>query len=286
MTKQKIILDCDPGHDDAIAILLALSHPKIDLIAITTVAGNHPVEKTTYNAMHICQAVESDVPIYQGMGKPMVRKPIHPGYTPTSLTPSNKKHAVDFIIETLLASNGDITLVPIGPLTNIATAMLKEPGIIPKIKQIVMMGGGKKGNITPFAEFNIFADAEAAQVVLSSKAPISMIILDVTTKVTCPPKLQTQLVSGKTASLFLDIIKMIGDKPLHDPICIAWLIDPSCVKFKNLYVEVELYDKEKYGKTSFTVEPNKDKIPTSQVSVDIDCNKFWSIIAKYLTLSS
>ncbi|WP_253205867.1 nucleoside hydrolase [Clostridium estertheticum] len=191
---EKIILDVDPGHDDAIAILLAAKNPNIELVAITVVSGNQTLEKTTKNALDICSAVGiNNVPVAAGMSVPMIRKKqvvannIHgesgldgPHFGKQTVK-LDSRHAVDLIIEILLNSNNDITLVPTGPLSNIAMAMKKEPLIVPKIKQIVLMGGSYQlGNVTPSAEFNIHSDAEAAQVVFSCGRPIVMMGLDLT----------------------------------------------------------------------------------------------------------
>ena len=168
MDKRKIILDCDPGHDDAVAIMLAAKSPKIDLLGITVVAGNQTLEKTTANALNVCQYLGLDIPVYAGCGQPMIRDKqviaddIHgeTGLDGPVFAPLRKKaedkHAVLYIIDTLMASDGDITLVPTGPLTNIAMAIRMEPRILPKIREIVLMGGCYQlGNVTPAAEFNI-----------------------------------------------------------------------------------------------------------------------------------
>src|SRR5437660_11992346 len=189
----KIILDCDPGHDDAIAILLAGRHPEIELLAITTVAGNQSVEKTTRNALKVCSLANiRHIPIAMGMDRPLVRAPQHAPeihgesgmdgpHIPEPDIELDPRHAVDLLIELLLSSDGDITLVPTGPLTNIATAMRREPVIIPKIKAISLMGGAiGLGNTTPAAEFNIHTDPEAAAIVFSCRRPITMCPLEVT----------------------------------------------------------------------------------------------------------
>src|SRR5437660_1608930 len=183
--KHKIILDCDPGHDDAIAILLAARHPQIELVAITTVAGNQSVDKTTLNALKICSlAGLSSIPIARGMDRPLLVPAQHaadihgetgldgPDIPNPNIEPVNK-HAVDLLIELLLQSNGDITLVPTGPLTNIAMAMRQEPAIIPKIQGISLMGGAiGLGNVTSSAEFNIYVDPHAAAIVFACGRPI------------------------------------------------------------------------------------------------------------------
>lgn len=195
MKKQKIILDCDPGHDDAAAIMLAGNSEAIELLGITVVAGNQTLKNTVRNTLNVVQALKLEVPVYAGCGQPMVRKKqvvagdIHgatglDGPVFDVLTKAaEKEHAVTFIVNTLMNSGGDITVVTTGPMTNLAMAMKMEPAIIPKIKQIVLMGGCyQNGNVTPAAEFNIYADGEAAYVCFNSGRPITMIGLDVTRK--------------------------------------------------------------------------------------------------------
>ena len=199
MEKKKIILDCDPGHDDAVAIMLAAKSEKLDLLGITVVAGNQTLEKTQVNARNVCQCLGLDVPVYAGCGQPMVREKmvaadIHgetgldgPVFEPLT-KPLEEKHAVPFMIDTLMGSDGDITVVTTGPMTNLAMAMRMEPRIVEKIEQIVLMGGAyTNGNVTPAAEFNIIADADAAYVCFTSGRPITMVGLDVTRKALCYP---------------------------------------------------------------------------------------------------
>ena len=197
MKKRKIILDCDPGHDDAIAIMLAARHPAIDLLGITIVAGNQTLNKTLVNGLNVCQKLDINVPIHAGMPKPIMREQIvadnihgesgldGPIFAPL-VRKAESKHAIQYIIDTLMNSDGDITLVPVGPLTNIAVAMRMQPAILPKIREIVLMGGAYgTGNFTPSAEFNIYADPEAARVVFTSGVPLVMMGLDLTNQTTC-----------------------------------------------------------------------------------------------------
>ena len=197
MEKTKIILDCDPGHDDAVAILLAGNSEAIDLLGITVVAGNQTLEKTAKNALRVVQWLGLDVPVYAGCGQPMIREKMTAGdiHGETGLDgpvfpPLDRDvqpmHAVDYMIRTLLASDGDITVVTTGPMTNLAMAMRMEPRIVEKIQRIVLMGGSyTNGNVTPAAEFNIIADADAAYVCFTSGRPITMVGLDVTRKALC-----------------------------------------------------------------------------------------------------
>ncbi len=199
---EKIIIDTDPGQDDAFAILLALASPEVDLLGITTVAGNVPLALTTLNARKICElAGRPDTPIYAGCDRPMrvplvTAEHVHgatglDGYDlPDPVMPVQAQNGVDFLIETLRREPaGTVTLCPLGPLTNIATALSRAPDIAARIKRIVLMGGGffEGGNITPAAEFNIFVDPDAATVVLGSGVAVTILPLDVTHKVLTSP---------------------------------------------------------------------------------------------------
>ena len=302
MEKTKIILDCDPGHDDAVAITLAANSDKIDLLGITVVAGNQTLEKTQVNARNVCQWLGVDVPVYAGCGQPMVREKmvagdIHgetgldgPAFPPLT-KPLEKEHAVNFIIRTLMESDGDITMVTTGPMTNLAMAMRMEPAIIPKIKQIVLMGGAyTNGNVTPAAEFNIIADADAAYVCFTSGCPITMMGLDVTRKVLCYPEIVDRMekIGNKASKLFADLMRFFCKTqkevfgweggPLHDPVTIAWLIDPSVVTLKPMHAEIDIRSVQSYGRTNCDFFGYGGQEPTANVAIDIDAEKFWDIV--------
>lgn len=308
MDKRKIILDCDPGHDDAVAIMMAAKHPKFELLGITVVAGNQTLEKTVTNTLNVCQYLGLDVPVYAGMGVPMVRAQIiaddihgetgldGPVFEPL-VKKAMDKHGVKFIIDTIMASDGDITLVPTGPLTNIAMAMRLEPRIVPKIQEIVLMGGGYQlGNTTPSAEFNILADAEAGYVVFSSGVPVVMMGLDITNQVQCVRETVARMnkIGNKASGLFGDMMNfVIGTQnkafgfegsPLHDPTCIAWLIDPSCIELKEMFSEVEIRSEKCYGRTICDYFGTTGNKPNSRVAVAIDHDKFWNIVEDCIRL--
>lgn len=304
--KRKIILDCDPGHDDAIAILLAAGNPTIELVGITTVAGNAEVEKTTINALKVCEiAGIYDIPVLKGSGQPLVRKretapdihgdsgmdgPVLPDPTRTV----EEEHAVDFIIRKLMESDGDITLVPTGPLTNIAMAMRREPAILSKIQEIVIMGGGTFGNWTPAAEFNIYVDAEAAKVVYESGVPITMMGLDLTHQA-----LATEEVSERIAAIENPAAQFVSDllvffrktylevfgfehPPVHDVCCVAYCIDPSVVEAKKLRVDVETKGDLTYGMTLVDVHGVTGLEPNVNVALKLDHAKFWDMVIEAL----
>lgn len=264
-----IIIDCDPGQDDAIALLLAMSSPDdLDLLGITTVAGNVPLSLTEKNARQMCDiAGRTDVPVFAGCATPMQRKlvtaeHVHGGtgidgidvFDPVH--PLQDKHAVDFIIEALSkAADASITLVPMGPLTNLGEAIRKAPSIVSKIQEIVLMGGALRegGNITPSAEFNIFVDPHAAEIVFQCGRPIVAMSLDVTHQVITTPERKQQIRDvGNNAALatagMLDFYNQHdADKygmpgaPLHDPCTIAYLLQPEIFQGKvcNVMVETE-----------------------------------------------
>ena len=197
MNRTKVILDCDPGHDDAVAIMLAGKAPQIELLGVTVVSGNQSLEKTVTNALNVCQCLDIDVPVYAGCNRPLIAEPhyagfIHgtsgldgPQFEPLKRS-AEKGNAVNFIIDTLMSSSGNITYVSTGPMTNLALALRLEPRITEKIAKIVVMGGSiANGNITPAAEFNVWADPEAARIVFECDRPVVMCGLDVTRKVLC-----------------------------------------------------------------------------------------------------
>lgn len=311
MDKRKIILDCDPGHDDAVAIMMAAKHPMIDLLGITIVAGNQTLKKTAKNGLHVVQHLNLDVPVYAGCSLPMVRErqviadDIHgktgldgPVFEPLTRTIEDK-HAVNFIIDTLMASDGDITLVPTGPLTNIAMAMRMEPKIVDKIQEIVLMGGAYQlGNVTPAAEFNILADAEAAYVVFNSKRPIVMMGLDLTRQALCVPEIvdRMEAIDNKASKLFADLMRFFGKTqkavfgweggPLHDPTCIAYLINPSCIELKDMHTEIEIRSEKSYGRTLCDYFGITGEKPNSKVAVKLDKEGFWNTVEECLRLYS
>lgn len=303
MGKQKLILDCDPGHDDAINILLAGKNPKLELLGITVVAGNQTLEKTVVNALNVCQYLDLDVPVYGGCSVPMIREKqvvagdIHgetgldgPRFAPLTRK-AEEKHAVLYLIDTLRESDGDIILVPTGPLTNIAMAMRLAPDIVPKIQGIVLMGGSYQlGNVTPAAEFNIFADADAAHVVFTSGRPVTMVGLDVTRKVLCYPSIVERMekIGTPAATLFADLMRFFNKSqkevfgweggPLHDPVTVASIICPELLTTRDVFAQIDIRSEQSYGRTNCDYFNYLKKEPNCRLAVDIDVEKFWDII--------
>ena len=308
MEKTKIILDCDPGHDDAVAIILAGKNPKIDLLGITIVSGNQTLDKTVRNALNVTQHLGIDVPVYGGCSEPMVRKKVVAGdihgesgldgpVFPPLERKAEPEHAVNFIIKTLMESEGDITVVTTGPMTNLAMAMRMEPNIVTKIKQIVLMGGAiANGNVSPAAEFNIMADAEAAYVCFTSGRPMTMVGLDVTRKVLCYPEIVERMgrIGNRASKLFVDLMghfcktqkEVFGWEggPLHDPVTLAYLIDPSVLKVKPMNVRIDIRSTESYGRTNCDPFDYLHLPHTADVAMDIDVERFWDIIEENIRL--
>ncbi len=263
-TKRKIIIDTDPGQDDAVAILLALASPELDVLGITVVAGNVPLPLTALNTRKIVElAGRPDIPIYAGCAEPMDRplvtaEHVH-GRTgldgPTLPDPQielQAEHAVDYLIDTLRETSG-VTLCPLGPLTNIATALRRAPEIAENIREIVLMGGGyfEGGNITPAAEFNIYVDPTAADIVFQSGIPITVLPLDVTHQaLVIPSRVEAFRAlpnrAGPAVAELTDFFERYDKEkygsegaPLHDPTVIAYLLDPTLFESRHINVTVE-----------------------------------------------
>lgn len=304
---EKIILDCDPGHDDALAILLAAGSPEIELLAITTVAGNQTLPKVTHNARAIAAVGGiTGVPIAAGATLPLCRPQIIApeihgesgldGPTlPTVLPELDTRHAVDLIIEIVMREEpGTITLVPVGPLTNIALAMRKQPEIIERVKRVILMGGAyTRGNTTPAAEFNILADPEAAAAVFAADWAVTMVGLDLTHQATADPEyadrirdLHTEL--GRFVTDILDFFgkayttaEHFGAPPVHDACCVAALIDPTIMETVDAFVTVELAGKWTAGMTVTDFRCRLGPANT-QVATTIDKDRFWELIINAL----
>lgn len=239
-----IIIDCDPGIDDAVAILLACASPELRILGLTTVVGNRPLAVTTNNALRLLQLADrTDIPVHAGCARPLLQPgarfaSVHgdDGVGGVDLPDSKRQvaagHGVDVLIETFRREpSGTVTLVAIGPLTNVAMALVKAPDIASRIKEIVVMGGAVfvPGNMSPNAEFNFWVDPAAAHVVMSSAVPIALFGLDVTMQVIADKARLRRLhalpnKSGKLAALMIEAYA-IGDPALHDPCTIAWLVD-------------------------------------------------------------
>ena len=304
-----IIIDCDPGQDDAVMLLLACAAPELDIIGVTTVAGNVPLDLTHRNARLILElAGRSNIPVYAGCERPLVRDPItaeavhgmtgidgYPIHEPKQALADG--HAIDFIVETCrAAADGAITLVPTGPLTNIAAALDRVPEIAAKIDQIVLMGGafGVGGNMSPAAEFNILADPEAAQIVFACNCPKVAFGLDLTHQVlTTPERLEriraigtpvAEAVAGMLTFYDKNDIERYGEPggPLHDPCPIAWLIEPGLFTGKHVNVEVETASPLTYGMTVVDWWGATDRPKNTLWMRQADADGFYNLLTERL----
>ncbi len=301
---QKIILDCDPGHDDAMAILLANASPAIELLAITTVAGNQTLPKTTLNARRVCsRAGIRGVPIAAGADRPLVRAQriaanIHgesglegPTFAGEPDVPLDPRHAVDLIIELLLASDGDVMLVPTGPLTNIGLAMRREPRILPRIRHVSLMGGAWGfGNQTPSAEFNILVDPEAARIVFESGVPITMCGLELTHQAKATPDIIARFAALHTplGDFAVEMLRFFASTyrklhgfdgpPLHDPTALAWVIDPTLVETQPAHVDIETHAEFSSGRTVVDLHDVLGLPKNVLVGTKLDAPRFWDLM--------
>ncbi|MBY6055058.1 nucleoside hydrolase [Leisingera daeponensis] len=310
MSARKIIIDTDPGQDDAVAILLALASPEeLELLGITCVAGNVPLSLTSKNARIVCEAAgRTDVPVYAGSKAPLARPLITAEHVhgQTGLDgpqlwepemPLAEGCGVDFIIETLLSHEpGTVTLCTLGPLTNVAAAFGRAPAIIERVQEIVMMGGAyfEVGNITPAAEFNIYVDPEAAETVFRSGVPVTVMPLDVTHKVLATkPRVEAIRALGTRVGHFtaemldfferFDVEKYGSDGgPLHDPCVIAWLLQPGLFSGRHVNVEIETKSDLTLGMTVADWWGVTDRKPNALFIGDADANGFFKLLTERL----
>lgn len=303
MEKIKVILDGDPGHDDAIAWVMANAAKELDILAITTVGGNQTIEKTTYNAGRICALIGLDVAIGKGAAMPLMREPMNAPSVhgksgldgpvlPEPLREISKLSAVELIADKVKNSDTKVTLVPTGPLTNIATFLLTYPELKDKIERISLMGGGIGfGNWTPAAEFNILADPEAAAVVFESGIPIVMAGLDVTEKALIKPEDVKRIkavgnnvstIVGEWLDFFYKFHLSLGYEgaPIHDAVAVLALLHPEILDMQDMYVEVETKGKYCVGATIGDVRGYTGKKPNARVIMGIDREKFVDLLVK------
>lgn len=305
--KIPVILDCDPGVDDAVALMLAFKSPEhLDLLGITTVAGNVGIDHTTRNACLLRQvANREDVPVYRGLDRPLVREPIladdfHganglgdiPVFAPTKL--EETQGALDFIIETLREHPaGSVTLAITGPLTNIAAAFEKAPDIKSRVGQIVLMGGARSegGNITASAEYNIYADPDAAALVFASGCPLVVLGLDATHQVRGTPEriVRVQALDNPVATLTADVLLFANTlpgnmegatgAPLHDPCVIAYLLAPNLFTLRSCTIQIETTSDLTRGHTAVEFRPDYWGIPhNAKWATRIDADGIFALL--------
>ncbi|KEF08269.1 MULTISPECIES: uridine-preferring nucleoside hydrolase UriH [Streptomyces] len=305
---RKIILDCDPGHDDAIAMLLAHGNPDIDLVAVTTVVGNQTLEKVTRNALSVARiAGITGVPFAAGCPRPLVRTienapEIHgdTGLDGPDLPEPNieldRRHAVDLIIDTVMSHEpGEITIVPTAGLTNIAMAVRKEPRIAERVREVVLMGGGyHEGNWSAVAEFNIVIDPHAAHIVFNERWPVTMVGLDLTHQALATPEVTKKIadVGTKPARFVLELLDFFRDAyrenqgfeypPVHDPCAVAYVIDPDVMTVRKAPVDIELTGGLTMGMTVTDFRWPLPEDCRTQVAVQLDHERFWNLVVDAL----
>ncbi len=302
----KILLDCDPGHDDAIALLLALASPEVELLGVTTVAGNQTLDKTTANAIRVLElAGRGEVPVAAGADRPLVRDRhvaanVHgesgldgPDLPPPQGAPADA-HAVDFLAERLRAATRPVTLVPVGPLTNVALLLARQPGIGMHIERIVLMGGAiAEGNVTPAAEFNIWADPEAAARVFASGLDVTMVGLDVTHRALVTRAHAEQLRgAGRIGRFVAELLDFYGvfhhevyrfdGSPVHDAVALAQVIRPDLLELQQLNVRVDCESELCRGRTVVDVWRRTGLEPNANVAVGIDSQAFLDLLLERL----
>ncbi len=307
---QKVILDVDTGTDDAVALMLAALHPDLELIAATTVNGNVPVDYCTENSLRVFDHIGMAVPVYEGVDRPMQRddfpiprgdiqssNAVHGGYLdiPPSTSSKQATGAIDFLIETYRAATEEIILVPVGPLSNVATALLKEPRLKDRIPALVIMGGANRyGNVTPRAEFNVWADPEAARVVINSGIrKITLVPLDATHQALvslddCAALRALSTPAANAAATFTERriqgydttqpMKRPHAAPVHDALAVASIVDPSVITTHHLHVDVETTGELTVGETVVDTNFRSRREPNVDVALDADERRFVAIL--------
>jgi purine nucleosidase len=308
----KILLDCDPGHDDAVALLLAHGSPEIELLAVTTVAGNQTLEKVTRNALAVARVGGiTGLPFAAGCTRPLLRTarvagdihgdsgldgPVVPDPDPALDVPLDPRHAVDVIVDTVMAHPpGTITLVPTGPLTNVALAARKEPRIVERVAEVVLMGGAyARGNRTAVSEFNIGCDPEAAQIVFREPWPVTMVGLDLTHQALATPEVVARIVELDTAParFVADLLEFFAGTyrtlqgfaapPVHDPCAVAFVIDPEVLTTRRAPLDVELHGELTTGMTVADLRGPEPADCHTRVAVTLDHARFWDLVVDAL----
>ncbi len=303
-----IILDCDPGHDDAIALLLALASPELNLLGVTTVAGNATLPKTTTNALKVLElSGHQEVPVAAGASRPLIRELVVAAHVhgesgldgPDLADPITRTapiHAVDFLAERILSSSEPVTLIPVGPLTNIALLLNRYPEVVGNVRRIVSMGGAiGTGNVTPAAEFNIYVDPEAAHRVYHSGVPITMIGLEVTHQAlldqTHAERLRSMGRAGRFVAELLDFFIANHPRhhaggvgaPIHDAVAVATVIWPDLVSMVECYVTVDTQSELCRGRTVVDRWHVTGKAANADVGVALDGVRFAELLIERIS---
>jgi inosine-uridine nucleoside N-ribohydrolase len=303
-----VLIDCDPGQDDAIALLLGLASPEIEVLGVTTVAGNQTVEKTTSNALKVLElAGRADVPVAAGAGQPLMRELVvaadahgESGLDGSELPPPRatavEQHAVDFLATQILTAHHPVTLVPLGPLTNVALLLARYPDAAARLHRVVLMGGAiGAGNMTASAEFNIWIDPEAAHRVIESGLAVTMIGLDVTNLAGLTAEHADRLRGtgpvGAAVARMLDFYRGFyeaayehGGSPIHDAVAVAYLIRPELLQTLARHVEVDTSAGICRGRTVVDMRRRRSlPEPNANVAVDIDAAAFVELLLDRLS---
>ena len=306
MSASPIIIDCDPGHDDALALLLALASPELEVVAVTAVAGNVPLVLTAANARRLCElAGRADVPVPAGCERALLRAPVSAEHVhgrtgldgadlPDPTMPLQTGHGVDAIVRILRERPaGTLTLCPIGPLTHGAMALRKAPDIAARIQRIVLMGGAAgMGNMTASAEFNIYADPHAARIVFESGVPIVMHGLDVTLQARVTAA-RIEAIRAQNTPVSRAVVGLLefygrhertcgGGAPLHDPCAIAYLLQPELFQGREAVVDVETTGEFTFGRTVVDWSGRSDRAPNATVMTGIDADGFFALLTERL----
>ena len=302
-----ILIDCDPGHDDAIAIMLALASPEVDVLGITTVAGNQTLDKTTWNALRVLEFIgRADVPLAVGADRPLVRAPFVAAHVhgesgldgpdlPDPTVAPVELHAVDFLAEQIERSSVPVTVVPVGPLTNVALLLARHPDVASRIERVVLMGGAiAEGNITPAAEFNVWADPEAAARVFESGLDLTMVGLDVTHKALMTREHAEQLRgAGKVGRMVAELFDFFhgyhrrtygfDGSPIHDALAVAHVLRPGLLETAHRHVAVDCRSELCRGRTVVDLWRRTGNEPNARVGVAVDGAAFMDLLLERLS---
>ena len=300
----QVLIDCDPGHDDAMALLLALASPELDLLGVSTVHGNQTLDKTTANALRVLEfAGRGDVPVAAGADRPLMREPrvadhVHgeTGLDGPDLPPPQgdpvPAHAVDFLADKLHAADAPVTLIPTGPLTNIALLLARHPDVADDIERIVLMGGAiAEGNVTPAAEFNIWVDPEAAQRVFASGLDVTMVGLDVTHRALMTPDHAERLRSaGRVGTMVAELwdfyhrwhsrVYEFEGTPVHDALAVAHVIRGDLLTTQRRNVEVDCASELCRGRTVVDLWQISGREPNAHVGVEVEGPAFLDLLVE------
>jgi inosine-uridine nucleoside N-ribohydrolase len=295
-----VLIDCDPGHDDAIALLLALASPELEILGVTTVAGNQTLEKTTANALRVLEfAGRPEIPVAAGAERPLVRDPfvaayVHgetgldgPDLPPAQGSPLDR-HAADFLADKIREREGDVTLVPTGPLTNVALMLALHPDVRPA--RIVLMGGAvAEGNVTPAAEFNIWWDPEAAARVFASGIDLTMVGLDVTHKALFT-QAHVERLNGRVGQMVTELLGFydrfhrevygFDGSPIHDAVAVAQAMRPDLLETLFRNVEIDVESELCRGRTVVDLWRRTEREPNAHIGVDIDADAFLELLVE------